>query len=142
MSATKRHAFWVTNRVANPPLRWLLRGPLGHRLGRRLAVVSYRGRRTGQTYELIVQYVRNGQRVWILPGRPDRKIWWRNLRQPTRVDLRLAGEDVHGIATAIEAHDHPDDVTAGLAAYHTVFRPVAGTDQTVLVRVDLDAVDG
>ncbi len=142
MDSRSSSTFWVTNHLANPVLRPLLRGRLGHRLGRRLAVLRYRGRRTGHTYELVVQYVRDGQRVWIVPGQPDRKIWWRNLQEPTRVDLRLAGEDVHGIATVVDARDHADDVTAGLAAYNTVFRPVARTDQTVVVRVDLDAVDG
>ena len=38
--------FWWTNHVANPPLRRLLRGPLGARLGARLAMIRYRGRRT------------------------------------------------------------------------------------------------
>ena len=142
MTAAKRHTFWVTNHLANPVLRPVLRSRLGHRLGRRLAILTYRGRRTGQTYELIVQYVRDGRRVWILPGQPDRKIWWRNLREPTSVDLRLAGDAVHGTARVIDARQHADEVTAGLAAYNAVFQPVAGTDCTVLVRVDLDTDDG
>jgi hypothetical protein len=50
-----RRALLLTNRVANPVLRWLPRGPLGARLGRRLAVVCYTGRRTGAPHELVTQ---------------------------------------------------------------------------------------
>jgi hypothetical protein len=71
---------WVTNHLANPILRPLLRGPAGHRLGRRLALIRYPGRRTGRRYELPVQYARDGNRIWIQPGSPEHKTWWRNLR--------------------------------------------------------------
>jgi len=49
---------WVTNHLANPVLRPLLYGPTGRRLGRRLALIRCRGRRTGHVYELPVQYAR------------------------------------------------------------------------------------
>ena len=80
----------VTNHLANPILRRLLRGPAGHRLSRRLALMCYRGRRTGRMYELPVQYARDGNRIWILPGSPEHKTWWRNLRGGAEVHLVLA----------------------------------------------------
>jgi hypothetical protein len=148
---------WVTNHLANPVLRPLLHGPAGPRLGQRLALIRYRGRRTSRSYELPVQYAREDDRVWILPGAPGRKAWWRNLCGRAEVDLVLAGHHRHGYATVICPIQEPEFV-AGLTAYlhaHPRARRALGlprhtspspdghaldqiTDSTVLVRVDLD----
>ena len=110
---------WVTNHLANPVLRPLLRGRAGQRLGRHLAVLRYRGNRTGAEHELIVQYARDGDHVWIVPGRPERKTWWRNLRTAAPVEIWLAGEHHHGTAAAIDGRDHPSDVVDALGRYLT-----------------------
>ncbi len=91
MSRRGQPQVWVTNHLANPVLRRLLRSRAGHRLGRRLALVRYRGHRTGRAYELPVRFVPDGDRIWILPGSPEHKTWWRNLRGGADVDLVLAG---------------------------------------------------
>ena len=148
---------WVTNHLANPVLRPLLHGPAGRRLGRRLALIRYRGRRTGRVYELPVQYARDGDRVWILPGAPGCKTWWRNLRGGAGVELVLAGHDRHGHAMVID-RSQPPEFAEGLTAYlranprarrtlelprHASPAPAGRglrqvSDGTVLVRVDLD----
>ncbi len=141
MSGTRTRGFWVTNHLANPALTRLLRGPFGHRLGRRLGVLSYRGRRTGLTRQLVVQYVRDGDSVWVMPGRPDRKRWWRNLIEPLPVELWLAGEHLHGTACALNADEQPDEVSAALNAYGaTVHRARNAPDHAaVMVRIDVRA---
>jgi F420H(2)-dependent quinone reductase len=108
---------WVKNHVANPVMRPMLRSPAGRLVGKRLALIRYRGRRTGRVYELPVQYARVDDRVWILPGSPEYKTWWRNMRDRTQVDLLLAGHLLRGEAVAVEAKDHPDEVAVGLTAY-------------------------
>jgi uncharacterized protein len=108
---------WVKNHVANPVMRPMLRSPGGRLVGKRLALIRYRGRRTGRVYELPVQYARVDDRVWILPGSPEYKAWWRNMRDRTQVDLLLAGHLLRGEAVAVEAKDHPDEVAVGLTAY-------------------------
>jgi hypothetical protein len=143
--------------VANPVLRPLLHGRTGHRLGRRLALIRYPGRRTGRRYELPVQYARDGGRIWILPGSPEHKTWWRNLRRGAEVDLVLAGHDIHGHAMVIDRTEQPE-FAQGLTAYlhaipqarralglpkHASLRPEDRelrqiSASTVLVRVDLD----
>jgi F420H(2)-dependent quinone reductase len=109
--------FALTNRLVNPVLRRLLRSRLGRRPGRRLAVVRYRGRRTGRPRELVTQYARDGATVWVLVGAADRTTWWRNLRSPAGVDLWLAGERVRARAVAIEGAQQPAAASAGLGAY-------------------------
>jgi F420H(2)-dependent quinone reductase len=134
MSAPDGRGFWVTNHVANPVLRVLLRSSPGRRWGRRLAVLRYCGRRTGETHELVVQYVRDGDHVWIMPAQPDRKRWWRNMRQPLPVDIRLGGHDEHGVAQVTTRLEEPD----GFATYVKAFPKTPNTDESaVMVRVDL-----
>ena len=135
--STRTRGFWVTNHLANPILRRLLRGPLGRRLGTRLAVLRYRGRRTGQLHELVVQYARDGDLVWIVPGQADRKRWWRNLIEPQPVEVWLAGHHRSAIA-AVLADSAADARARGMEAYRSVFPRVE--DATVMVRVDIGAV--
>ena len=135
MNSTPQRGFWVTNHVANPILRSLLRGPLGRRLGRRLAVLRYEGRRSGQPRELVVQYVRDGDRVWIVPGQPDRKRWWRNMLEPHAVELWLAGEHLAGMAHVLTS-TVAEEMERGFAAYRAVFPRVS--EPAVMVRVDVD----
>jgi hypothetical protein len=134
MSAPDGRGFWVTNHVANPVLCALLRSSLGRRWGRRLAVLRYRGRRTGEIHELVAQYVRDGDRVWIIPAQPDRKQWWRNMRQPLPVDLRLAGHEEHGVAQVTTRLEEPD----AFATYAKAFPKAPSADESaVMVRIDL-----
>lgn len=114
-------ALWLTNRVANPVLRRLLRGPAGRRPGRSLAVIRYPGRRTGRPREVVVGYSRRGTTVWVEVGGWDRKVWWRNLRSPTPVEVWLAGE--HRRATAVAVEESGSAVDAA---------------SRVRVRIDLD----
>jgi hypothetical protein len=103
-SVTSRASFFMTNAVANPVLITLLRSRLGARLGRRLAVVEYVGRRTGTRHRLVTEYSLDGATVHIRVGGADRKTWWRNFRQPAPLRLRLAGVD-HEATAQVETHD-------------------------------------
>ena len=130
--------FAVPNRLANPLLRRVLRSPLGARAGRRLAVLRYTGRRTGQRHELVVQYARDGTTVWVLVGAADRKTWWRNLVEPAQVELWLAGEHLRARALAVPGDADPEACAAGLAVYRRVApsAPVLPAG-VVLVRADV-----
>jgi hypothetical protein len=157
MNRHQSPGIWVTNHLANPIMRQLLHGPAGHRLGRRLALISYPGRCTGRLYELPVQYARNGNRIWILPGSPERKTWWRNMRDGANVRLVLAGREFRGHALVID-RSREQEWAEGLAIYlhavpqarralglgkHSSLSPGgAGLreigNSVVIVRVDLD----
>ncbi len=129
--------FWLTNRLANPVLRPLLRGPGGRLLGRRLVVLRYRGRRTGREHELVAEYRRRGTAVWIRVGFPEKKAWWRNLRTPAPVEVWLAGEHLRATAVAIEGAHSPDGAAAGLAAFGAARGRPADPASAVLVRIDV-----
>jgi F420H(2)-dependent quinone reductase len=153
MTRRPRSRFWMTNRAVNPILVPILTAPIGRRLGTKLTVLRYRGRRTGLTHQLVVQYARDGDTMWILPGDPENKRWWRNFRTVWPVDVRLTGRWHHASAVALDSVCHSSEVRSGLAAYGRVFpkahfpagpedagTPDAGTPavRTVMVRIDLD----
>ena len=105
---------WFRNRLINPVVRLLLRSPLHRLLSGSLVLLSYQGCRTGRWHSLPCMYARDGQDLYVVPSQPDRKVWWRNLRQPTLVRLRLQGRDLEGTATA---SSDLEAVAAGLRRY-------------------------
>ena len=91
--------FAALNRLGNPWVRWLLHSPVHRLASGRLALITVTGRRTGREHTFPVGYRRAGEVVTIEVGWPERKLWWRNLRNGgSRVRLRLAGEDRTGRA--------------------------------------------
>ena len=84
--------FWFMNRVLNPILIALLRGPLHGMLGGNLLALTYSGKKSGRSYTLVANYFRIGGLVFIIPAMPGQKTWWRNLMGGAAVDLTLAGE--------------------------------------------------
>ena len=102
------------NRVVNPVVRLLLGSSLHRLFSSSLVILAYQGRTTGRWHSLPCMYARGGQDLYIVAAQPDRKRWWRYLRQPARVRLRLQGRDVEGTATATS---DPEAVAAGLGRY-------------------------
>lgn len=89
---------WIFNRLVNPVIRALLRSRFHVRLGRTVALLTYRGTLSGREITIPVQYVRDPSgRYVIVPGDPDHKRWWRNFQVPVPVRLLVAGEEIAGI---------------------------------------------
>jgi deazaflavin-dependent oxidoreductase (nitroreductase family) len=100
-SPPKGHApFAVFNRTANRVVRGLLRTPLHRVASGRLALITVTGRRSGRAYTFPVAYSQDGDHVTIGVEWPQRKVWWRNLRDGGDVRLRLRGVDRAGHAQA------------------------------------------
>jgi len=93
MSPASSRSFALMNLVANRVVIPVLTSRAGRRLGGRLAVVEYEGRRTGRRHRLVTQYVTDGRTVRIMVGMAERKTWWRNFTSPHPMRLRLAGVD-------------------------------------------------
>lgn len=102
-----RGLFPLLNRLGNPVVRTLLRSPLHPLASRGLLLITYTGRRSGARYTIPTGYedrrAPDGSgKVVIAVGWPERKVWWRNLREPAPVELLLRGERLNGTARAVE----------------------------------------
>lgn len=101
-------------RLANPFVRLVLRSPLHGLLSERLLVLTYRGRRTGEQYEIPLRYVAGADgRLVAVAVRPERKLWWRSLVEPTPVFLLLRGERLAAMGSVAAGPERE----AALAAY-------------------------
>jgi deazaflavin-dependent oxidoreductase (nitroreductase family) len=69
-------------------------------LSRQLTLITITGSRTGCRYTFPVGYRKDGDRVLINVGWPERKRWWRNLRTAGRVEIRIQGTRRTGRALA------------------------------------------
>jgi F420H(2)-dependent quinone reductase len=83
--------FPVINHTLNPVVRAVLRSP-AHRLASgSLVLLTVTGRRSGRRFTFPVGYRQDGDTVTVAVGWPERKQWWRNLREEAPVGLVLRG---------------------------------------------------
>jgi F420H(2)-dependent quinone reductase len=77
-------------------------------MSRAVMLITVTGRRTGRSYTLPVQYARAGFVLYVIPGNPRGKTWWRNLIGGAPVTLRLSGRDVEASAAVLNGGHAPD----------------------------------
>jgi deazaflavin-dependent oxidoreductase (nitroreductase family) len=82
----------------NPMMMWILRSPLHGMLSGNTMIVTYTGRKSGKTYSTPVNYVRDGDVLWVVSYR--HRTWWRSLHD-AKVTVRVRGNDLAGVAEAI-----------------------------------------
>ena len=89
--------------AANSVVRPLVLSPRWGRLvDGRMTVITYAGRRSGNTFTTPVAYKRDGDEVTIKVALPDRKKWWRNfVDHDGPISVRLQGVERRGRATAV-----------------------------------------
>jgi hypothetical protein len=102
--ATGHSGFAILNRAINPLVRLLIRSPLHWLASRRLALITYTGRRSGRRYTIPVGYQMVDLQVTIAVGSPDHKVWWRSLTGTgAPVDMVVRGRRRTGHAVATRA---------------------------------------
>lgn len=128
--------------IVNPAVGALLESPLHRLLSRALILLTITGRRSGRRFTFPVQYARDGDTVWIVPGRHERKTWWRNLLEPAPVELLIERKRLTGTGQAFLGDRDPKTVEAGMRVYLERFPKVerrlpASTAESAIVRIDL-----
>lgn len=83
----------------------VLRSPIGRRLGRSLVLLRVRGRHSGARFEFPVQYASTEGGIVVVPGRPETKQWWRNLREPSPIEVLRNGSWHHARALVLAPAD-------------------------------------
>ena len=92
--------FALWNRSGNRLVGVLLRSPLHPLVSRHLALITVTGRRTGAQHTFPIGYQDSNEKLTIPVLWPERKLWWRNLRDGAPVSLHLRGTDRSGQAKA------------------------------------------
>jgi deazaflavin-dependent oxidoreductase (nitroreductase family) len=83
----------------NGLVSWLLRSPLHGLVSKSILLIEVKGRKSGKTISVPVNYIRDGATLWVTSQRPRQ--WWRNLNGGADVKIRLAGRDLKGTGRAI-----------------------------------------
>jgi hypothetical protein len=98
----KGHAqFAVYNKTVNHLVKAILRSPAHGMLSDRLLVMTVTGRRTGKRRSFPVAYRLDAEdKLYIHIDWPEKKLWWRNLKAPAPVSVRLRGTQLSGIGEA------------------------------------------
>jgi deazaflavin-dependent oxidoreductase (nitroreductase family) len=80
----------------NPLMKGLLRSPLHVVVSRMYLLITFTGRKSGRTYSTPVQYVQEGDTLYIVTSAGY--TWWKNLRGGAAVQVLLRGKTVQGYA--------------------------------------------
>ena len=126
---------WFMNHIANPFVRLILRSPLLGLLSSALLLITYRGRKSGKEYTLPVQYVQDGNNIYIVPGYAEKKTWWRNLEGGMDVQLRLKGQTMRGRGILLEREADAEEILKGFGLFLKHFPPSAKIHN---VRIEAD----
>ena len=96
MSIAEKIELWIY-KVANPFVKALLRSPLHGIASGNVALLHFRGRKSGREFVTPLSYVREKGTVCLLSAHGTR--WWMNLREEgTPVSLVIARETLTGKA--------------------------------------------
>jgi len=115
---------WFMNHVSNPIVRLVLRSPFHSLFSGSLMLISFRGRKSGKEYTVPVQYAQTGDMIYVVPGAPELKTWWRNLRGGAPVRLRLRRQDLEARADVLDDANR-DAITGALRLYLARFPAAA-----------------
>jgi hypothetical protein len=106
------HAWgFLMERAINPVMRRLLASRFHRRIGSdMIMVLSFRGRRTGKTYEFPIGYMQTGSEIVCYSPFG----WWTNLQGGTPVTITLRGRKFAGTA---DVCTDAATIASGMAAY-------------------------
>jgi hypothetical protein len=113
------------NRITNPFVRFILRSPLHGMMSAALLLITYRGKKTGREYTLPVQYAQEGKVIYIVPGMPEQKTWWRNLQGGLPVKLTLRGKVVGATGRLLDPLTDAAEILNGSTVYLRAFPALA-----------------
>ncbi len=83
--------------IANSFMKTMLRSRVHGIVSKTILLISFTGRKTGQTYTTPVSYSEHDGQVTIF----THAAWWKNLRGGAPVTLRMRGRDVQGLAEPV-----------------------------------------
>ena len=83
----------------NSLMAWLLRSPVHGTISKAIMLVTVTGRKSGKAYSTPVNYVREGNTLWVTSQRD--RTWWRNLKSGAPVRVLVGGRELQARGEAI-----------------------------------------
>ena len=126
---------WFMNKIANPFVKLILRSPLHGWISAALLLITYRGRKSGKEFTLPVQYVQDGNHIYIVPGFAEKKVWWRNIKGGANVQVTLKGQTRSGLGILLEREADEAEILKAFGLYLKQFPSLAKMHN---VRIEAD----
>jgi hypothetical protein len=111
-------------RLANPVVRLVLRSRAHRLLSGSLALLEYRGRRTGRLHVIPVLYATRAGEVVVLAALPAYKQWWRTFRSGAPATLVIRGEPRQVTGLLLEGAKRREVLRAYLGRFPRAARPL------------------
>jgi hypothetical protein len=96
----------------NPIMIWILRSRFHKMLSGSIVLLAFKGRKSGRSIEVPVNYIQDGKTLWVLSDR--QRIWWRNLTGGAALSVTLARRTKHARGEVIL---HDKEVVHALTEY-------------------------
>ena len=106
---------------ANATMRGVLRSPFSRLVDRGIMLLTVTGRRTGRRFTFPVQYVEDGEVLWVMSGAGPEKTWWHNIVDGTQVGVLLRRHAFTGTAEIATYASDPATVFDGVHRYASRF---------------------
>jgi deazaflavin-dependent oxidoreductase (nitroreductase family) len=101
-------------KLYNPIVAGILRSPLHAAMSNSTMLLTFSGRKSGRTYTTPVNYVCDGDELFVVGSRGHS--WWKNLRGDAVVSVRVRGREMRGEADAFEGEAAEEGLLAVLRA--------------------------
>jgi deazaflavin-dependent oxidoreductase (nitroreductase family) len=108
---------WFMNHIWNPIVRFIMRSPLHGLMSKDVMLITYHGQKSGKEFTLPVSYLEDGATVFVIPGMPDKKVWWHNIHENTPVQINLRGKSISTRASLLSAEKDLDVMTNALRLF-------------------------
>lgn len=118
--------------MSNWFMSWLLRSPFHSLISGSILLITYNGRRSGKEYSAPLNYVRDGNKLWVTSVHT--RTWWRNFRGEWPIQVLLQRKEIQGKGEAITEQDPLND------AFLDFFRLSHSSARIFKVRLDDDGV--
>lgn len=109
---------WFMKYIFNPIVIFILHSPFHTLLSRSVVLLNYRGKKSGKSYVVPVQYIQSDNQLYIIPGAPERKIWWRNMQGGSQVQITLRGKDQNAFAVVLTGGPDTEIIIPILEKYY------------------------
>jgi len=139
---------WFMNHIWNPIVRFILRSPLHGMMSKNLMLITYRGEKSGKEFTLPVTYLEDGATIHVMPGMPEKKVWWHNIHKNTPVTLIVRGRKINASGTRLEPEKDLRSITRILSMFIGRNPPVAAlfnirrNEEGIMVPEDLEKAAG